>query len=128
MGYIERKIGRKFPWKNLFMGIVIVVLIVVLVGVAFEGVGAWLLGIAAFVGGWLLDTAILCFTSLPFWAGFGIMGIAFFTYFYRKNYAKRKVLQQITPTLQGAPMSTQPLQPVPTVAQIIQDKDEVVST
>jgi hypothetical protein len=89
------KIGKKFPWKTLVLGIFCALLIISLVGIIWLGVDGFLALVAGLTIGFFTligGVAWACITNLYFWAGFGIMGVVFFIYFYRKNYAKQKVL------------------------------------
>lgn len=89
------KYQKKFPWKTLLLGILVVFLVICLFGIVFMGADAFFAFIAGLVVGFaqfVAGIAWACFTSLHFWAGFGIMGAVFFIYFYRKNYAKKTVL------------------------------------
>ena len=86
------KIGKKFPWKNVLMGIIIIVLILVVVGLLVPSFMDFMLGGIIGIGIFLMNGAISCALSLYFWVGFGLMGAVFFIYFYRKNYAKKTVL------------------------------------
>ena len=92
-------VGKKFPWKTALLGILVVILLLVLVGVLLPDVGTWMMGLVVGLSVLIVDVAIACFTNMFFWAGFGLMGIVFFVYFYRKNYAKKKVL---VPSTTGA--------------------------
>ncbi len=94
------KIGKKFPWYIIPLIIVVIILSAVVLGLLVPDFATWMLGGLAAIGIFLWDMFIGCITSMYFWAGFGIMGIIFFIYYYRKNYAKKKVLVT-TPTTVG---------------------------
>jgi hypothetical protein len=103
------KIGKKFPWWAIPLIIVIVVLVFVVMGLLLPEVGAWLVNGLAFIFFSLLDIAVACFTSIFFWGGFITMAIPFCIYFYRKNYAKTKVLTPTIPSTQGYDSLSKPL-------------------
>jgi hypothetical protein len=118
------KVGKKFPWKTLLLAIFVVILGICLGGILLFGVEGFINGIvgltvaiATFLGG----IAWACITNLFFWAGFGIMGAVFFVYFYRKNYAKQKVLVPST-TGSALPASDTLAQP------LFNDDTEVATT
>jgi len=123
------KIGLKFPWKTFFLVIVCVILGIVAFGSIVPSIGAWLLNGAMVILAIVVDDLILCFTSLTFWAGIGVVGTLWFIAFYRKNYAKRRYLVPTVATqLQAAPLQAGAFQNPPTVAQLIQNKDTEVTS
>ncbi len=124
------KIGKKFPWKTWLLGIFCIILIVVLIAIAIPSIGIILLSGAMGFLMTIADGAWLCFTSMTFWMGFGVMGVFFFAYFYRKNYAKHKVLiPTTTSALQGGLIPTNPFAAVSSGTVIVPDKkDEVITS
>ena len=124
------KIGKKFPWKTMFLGILCLILLFALVGFALPSVGVWMMSVVTAISLTLVEGAIICLTSMTFWAGIGIVGTLWFIAFYRKNYAKRRVLVPTTmaTTLQAAPLQAGTFQQPPTVAQLVQDKDTEVTS
>jgi hypothetical protein len=90
------KIGKKFPWWSIPLIILVIVLGAIVLGMLVPSFATWAIAGLASIGVFLWGLFISCITSLYFWAGFGIMGVAFFIYFYRKNYSKQKVLLSTT--------------------------------
>ena len=104
------KIGKKFPWWSIPLIIFCVVAGFALLGLLVPEVGAWLVNGGMAILAFLWSVFISCVTSMYFWAGFGIMGVFFFIYFYRKNYAKKKVL---IPSTTGSVLPTADRLPTP---------------
>lgn len=113
----------KIPWLKIALVGILILFVVVVVGFAFPGAGAAMIG--GITGG--LSAVYAFFFVSPSWISVvvacTIVGSIIILVAYRKYFFRQKVSDQTlttaTPQLQGGLISTQPLSTTPIPQQIV---------
>lgn len=88
MTYLNIK--KRFPAKTVILSILVAIMAIIIIGLVFPGVGAWLLGSVMWMLASIMGFFLPALPQLLVWTTIVFVFIGL--YIYRKNYSKKKVL------------------------------------